>query len=84
MTCPYKNLLGEPGKGVHSFRIAGIAVADVLLTILISWLFAKITKMPFWASLLIWLLLGQIMHVLFCVDTSLTKFLGLATTTKNG
>ncbi len=30
--CRYKNALGKPGKGIHSFRIANIAVADGLLT----------------------------------------------------
>ena len=34
--CKYKNALGRPGKGIHSFRIANIAVVDVLLTFAIS------------------------------------------------
>ena len=32
--CKYKNLFGEVGKGVHSYRIFNIAVVDVVLTIL--------------------------------------------------
>ena len=27
--CRYKNALGRPGKGIHSYRIANIAVVDV-------------------------------------------------------
>ena len=30
--CKYRNLLGEVGKGVHSYRIFDIAIVDVLLT----------------------------------------------------
>ena len=29
--CKYKNILGELGKGVHSFRVFGVAIVDVIL-----------------------------------------------------
>ena len=32
--CKYKNLFGEVGKGVHSYKIFHISTIDVLLTIL--------------------------------------------------
>jgi hypothetical protein len=32
MSCPYKNLAGEPGKGYHETRFLGISVVDVLGT----------------------------------------------------
>lgn len=32
--CKYKDILGRPNEGVHSFRIFNIAIVDVLLTIL--------------------------------------------------
>lgn len=28
--CKYKNTLGKPGKGVHSYRLFGVALADVI------------------------------------------------------
>jgi len=31
MFCKYKNILGEPNKGVHSYKILNIAVVDVVL-----------------------------------------------------
>ena len=40
--CKYKNALGRPGKGIHSFRIANIAVVDVALTFVLAyvlWIF---------------------------------------------
>ena len=32
--CKYKNALGVPGKGLHSYRIFNIPIFDVLFTIL--------------------------------------------------
>ena len=31
--CKYKDILGKPGEGVHSYRLFDIAVIDVVLTI---------------------------------------------------
>jgi len=31
--CKYKNYFGEPGKGVHSYRIFNIAMVDVIQTL---------------------------------------------------
>ena len=31
--CKYKDILGKPGQGVHSYRIFNIAIVDVILTI---------------------------------------------------
>jgi len=41
--CKYKNILGDPGKGVHSFRIFNIAIVDVLLTILAAYILSFLT-----------------------------------------
>ena len=30
--CKYKYSLGEPGKGVHSYRFFGVAIMDVIIT----------------------------------------------------
>ena len=30
--CKYKNALGVPGKGIHSYRILNIPIFDVLFT----------------------------------------------------
>ena len=32
--CKYKNYFGEPGKGVHSYRIFNIAIVDVVMTLI--------------------------------------------------
>ena len=33
-TCPIRDIFGRPGEGVHRARILGLAVMDVLLTVL--------------------------------------------------
>ena len=73
--CKYKNALGIPGKGVHSYRIFNISVVDVLLTIIGAWIIAKIFNWPFLATLIGLFLLGIILHKIFCVKTTIDKLL---------
>jgi len=74
MLCQYKDIFGEVGKGIHSYRIFNISVVDVLLTILgafIIWRF--IPKYSFLYILISLFLLGIILHHIFCVRTTLDK-----------
>ena len=32
--CKYKNAFGKPDKGLHSYRFLGLAIVDVMLTII--------------------------------------------------
>ena len=73
--CKYKNLFGEPGTGVHSYRIFGIAIVDVLLTILVAYIISFLTKFSFTLTLIILFILGIILHRLFCVRTTVDKLL---------
>jgi hypothetical protein len=69
--CKYKDLLGEPGKGIHSYRIFNIAIADVVLTILAALLISFLAKVSLMWTLLILFLLGIILHRIFCVKTTI-------------
>ena len=40
--CKYKNILGEPGKGVHSYKIFNISMVDVILTLLVAYIISYI------------------------------------------
>ncbi len=71
--CQYKNIFGEPGKGVHSYRILNIAVVDMIGTILLALLLAKLFSTSFWCMFIILLLLSIIIHKVFCVETTLTN-----------
>ena len=71
--CQYKNIFGAPNTGAHSYRIFNIAIVDFGLTVLASYFIAKYYLMDFITVFLILMLIGLIMHKLFCVDTTLTK-----------
>jgi hypothetical protein len=73
--CKYKDILGKPGEGVHSFRIFNIAIVDVLLTILAAYILSILTKNNFIYSLIFMFILGIISHRLFCVRTTIDKLL---------
>jgi accessory gene regulator protein AgrB len=68
MSCKYADILGKPGTGVHSIRLFNIAVVDVLVTVLLAYF----TKGPFnfWIVLLVWFIIGIIVHKIFCVKTT--------------
>jgi hypothetical protein len=73
--CKYKNILGVPGKGVHSYRIFNIAIVDVLLTLILAYIISYIFKKSFfWVSVILFIL-GIILHRLFCVRTTIDKLL---------
>ena len=75
MLCQYKNLLGVPGKGIHSYRIFNIAIADVIMTIIGTYLISWCFKLNFWLILIILFLLGIVLHHLFCVKTTIDKLI---------
>jgi|TARA_B110000495_G_C23028485_1_gene611756 hypothetical protein len=75
--CKYKNALGKPGKGLHRFRIANIAIVDVVFTMLLAYVAHNVflKKHYYWIILAICFLLGIFMHRVFCVKTTIDKFL---------
>jgi len=73
--CPYKDIFGKPKEGVHQYRLFDIAIVDVLFTIGGAYLVSKFTKQDFKLVLLILFLSGIALHRLFCVQTTIDKFL---------
>ena len=73
--CQYKNILGEPGKGVHSFRIFNFAIFDTISTILLAYFIHKVFKINLIGSLVLCFLSGIILHRVFCVKTTLDKII---------
>jgi hypothetical protein len=68
-------MLGEPGKVIHT-HVLGIAIADVLFTIIGAFLFHYIyPKYSVWVYLIGLFLLGIILHRLFGVKTTVDKLL---------
>jgi fatty acid desaturase len=74
--CQYRNALGEPRQGIHSFRIFDIAVFDVLLTFALAYVVNLVGNVQnYWLALLYTFIVGIFMHWLFCVDTTVNRFL---------
>ena len=75
--CKYKDILGKPKTGQHSYRVFDIAVVDFLLTILLAKFFEfyMMKGIPFWKILIITFILGIIVHRIFCVKTTIDKLL---------
>lgn len=73
--CKYKNALGVPNKGIHSYRFFGVAIADVIMTILGSFLISYLFKYSFLYTTITLFVLGIVLHRLFCVRTTIDKLL---------
>jgi hypothetical protein len=73
--CSYKDILGKPGLGVHSYRIINLAIADIIMTLIASAIISYILKYPFiWVTVFMFAL-GILIHRVFCVRTTIDKFL---------
>lgn len=73
--CQYKDIFGQPLKGFHSQRIFGLALWDIVGTIVISIIVSKIFNLNYIKTLLIAFALGTVLHLLFCVQTPITNFI---------
>ena len=68
-------MFGAPGTGVHAYRFAGLAVVDVVLTLLAAWPLGRWLRISFPAAAALLFLTGIVMHRLFCVQTSVDRLL---------
>ena len=78
--CPlsaFKNVLGEPGKGVHRWQYFNTAIVDFVLTLLAAAIISSITNVPLVLMTVGLLVLGMVVHVLFGVRTNTLVYLGI-------
>ena len=75
MLCKYKDSLGKPKEGIHSYRLFNIAIMDLIFTIIGSFILSYIFKKPFFLIFIIIFLLGIFLHKIFCVDTTINRLL---------
>ena len=73
----YKDIFGEAGKGVHSYRFLNTALVDYIVTILGAILLTYLTDIPLVLTKIGLLVLGIILHYLFGVNTNSLKYLGI-------
>jgi hypothetical protein len=76
MLCKYKDVLGKVGEGPHSYRFFNVAVVDVGLTVLAGFLIHWfLPKYKLDTILIVLFGLGIVLHHMFCVRTTVDKFL---------
>lgn len=73
--CDYKDIFGKPGTGAHSYRIFDIAVVDVVATLILAFIIWWFTRYPVHWILLFVFGIGIVFHRLFCVNTTVNKFI---------
>lgn len=76
MPCPYKDSLGKVGEGIHSYRVFDVAIVDVIFTVIGAAIIHYF--MPQYRFIVILTALfaaGVILHHVFCVRTTVDKWL---------
>ncbi len=73
--CKYKNSLGTPGVGVHSYRVFDVAIVDVIFTIIGAFIISLAFKIDFMWSCVGLFSAGIFLHRLFCVRTTVDRLL---------
>ena len=73
--CKYKDVFGKPNEGIHSIRLFGIAIVDLILTMILAYAIVYYSKKQkkkynYWVVLAILLVVAFIVHKMFCVKTS--------------
>ena len=69
-----KTAFGEPSKGIH-FHCFGFAVVDDFLTILLAIVLQTILSISFLTIFLGLFVIGELLHLLFKVETTVIKFI---------
>jgi hypothetical protein len=74
-SCPFKGLLGVPNEGLHKYRIPvlNIAAVDLGLTVAVAFAISKWRKKSFLKTFIALFVLAEVLHALFCVDTTVIK-----------
>ena len=71
----YKDIIGKPGEGAHSYRFLGFTVVDTVTVIIVALLVAWYFKWNAWYTLVGFFISGVLVHRLFCVRTTVDKLL---------
>ena len=69
MLCQYKDILGVPREGIHSIRVFDYAIIDIIMTFVGAVIISYFYKINLIFMFLYLFILGQYLHILFCVET---------------
>ena len=73
----YKDILGKPKQGVHSYRILDVALTDYLMTIVGAFIISYYTEIPVIITTIGLFTVGILLHIIFGVPTNTTRWLGI-------
>ena len=73
--CKYKDAFGKLGTGIHSYKIGGISVLDFGVTAIVAYILSLLFRTSFWYTFILFFIFGIIVHRMFCVRTTLDKWL---------
>ena len=73
--CDYKNMFGKPNEGIHATRLFGVAIWDVIFTVIAALLISHTFKKNIYNVLLLLFIIAIIIHSIFCVETAVNKTL---------
>lgn len=77
MSCPYANVLGVPGQGVHATRFLGLSLNDIIATVVAALLTSWFFSIPLFYSIVGWFFAGELLHYTFGVNTAFLKMIGI-------
>lgn len=73
--CQYKHAFGEPGEGIHQYRIFDLGVIDIVATLFLAYAISYLTGFSMYYVVPAVFLLGIFVHRLFCVRTKIDRIL---------
>ena len=77
MPCPYANALGTPKQGIHKVRVLGLALNDLIGTAALEGATSMMSGKTFTQNFIVWLLIAEVAHYAFGVDTALLGAVGV-------
>lgn len=73
--CKFKDIFGKERQGFHSIRLFDIAIGDLVLTIIGAYVISNAFGTNFVSTTLVVLVLGVLLHRLFCVNTKVNTLI---------
>ena len=73
--CKYKDAFGKLGTGIHSYKIGGVSELDFGVAAIAAYLLSLLLRTNFLTTFILFLILGIIVHRMFCVRTTVDKWL---------
>jgi len=71
----YRHIFGKENEGIHSYRLLNFAIMDIIFTLIGAIILSYFLKIHYFPIFIFLILLGILLHYLFCVETTLNLYL---------